>query len=428
MFPELGDATPERLPFSEQIHYVVHLTRNPTRSVRIGTVTIGQGHPVAVQSMCATPTRNVNATVAQVNDLAAAGADVVRIAVDSKTDADALAEIRARTLGGATQAGMPVPRANLAVDLQENYRLATRVAPHVDKIRYNPGHLYHHEREKPWQDKVKFIAEVAAEHDCAIRVGVNCGSVDPAKAEKHRSVTLRVARPDSESQATGDSLAPMLESALDHCELLDRIGFTRYCVSLKDSDPAKVIEVNRRFAAARPDVPLHLGVTEAGLPPEGIIKTRIAFEQLLSRGIGDTVRVSLTVPNPRKSEEIAAARQIIEDIAAGRVRSVVDYGLSTLNIISCPSCSRVENEAFVELAQAVKEMTAYARDHKITIAVMGCRVNGPGETDDADLGLWCGTNHVNLKRGPVSVGAFAYEEILPRLRQELDAIIAGRAK
>jgi (E)-4-hydroxy-3-methylbut-2-enyl-diphosphate synthase len=309
-----------------------------------------------------------------------------------------------------------VNQANLAVDLQENYRLAERVAPHVDKIRYNPGHLYHHEREKPWQDKVKFIAEVAAEHDCAIRVGVNCGSVDPAKAEKYAQA----------GGSNGDSLAPMLESALDHCELLDRLGFTRYCVSLKDSDPVKVIEVNRRFAAARPDVPLHLGVTVAGLPPEGIIKTRIAFEQLLSRGIGDTVRVSLTVPNPRKSEEIAAARQIIEDIAAGRVRSVVDYGLGTLNIISCPSCSRVENEAFVELAQAVKELTAYARDHKLTIAVMGCRVNGPGETDDADLGLWCGPNYVNLKRGPVSVGAFAYDEILPRLRQELDALIAPR--
>jgi (E)-4-hydroxy-3-methylbut-2-enyl-diphosphate synthase len=378
----------------------VQLLRNPTRSVRIGSVAIGHDHPVAVQSMCATPTRDVEATVAQVNDLAAAGADIVRIAVDSKTDADALAEIRARTA------------ANLAVDLQENYRLASRVAPHVDKVRYNPGHLYHHEREKPWQEKVKFIADVAAEHDCALRVGVNCGSVDPAKAEKFEP---------------GDSISPMLESALEHCELLDRLGFTRYCVSLKDSDPQKVIEVNRRFAAARPDVPLHLGVTEAGLPPDGIIKTRIAFEQLISRGIGDTVRVSLTVPNPRKSEEIAAARNILADIAAGRVRSVVDYGLSTLNIISCPSCSRVENEAFVELAQQVKEMTAYARDHKITIAVMGCRVNGPGETDDADLGLWCGPHHVNLKRGPESLGAFSYADILPRLKQELDTLIVERA-
>jgi len=165
----------------------------------------------------------------------------------------------------------------------------------------------------------------------------------------------------------------MLASALEHCELLDSIGFTRYAVSLKDSDPRKVIEVNRRFAQQRPDVPLHLGVTEAGMPPDGIVKTRIAFEQLVSRGIGDTVRVSLTVPNARKSEEIAAANAILADIAAGRVRSVVDYGLSTLNIISCPSCSRVENEAFIELAREVKEMTAYARDHAITIAVMGER-------------------------------------------------------
>ena len=118
-----------------------------------------------------------------------------------------------------------------------------------------------------------------------------------------------------------DSISPMLSSALDHCELLDRLGFTRYCVSLKDSDPAKVIEVNRRFAESRPDVPLHLGVTEAGMPPDGIIKTRIAFEQLISRGIGDTIRVSLTVPNYRKGEEIAAGRKILEDIAAGRVRT-----------------------------------------------------------------------------------------------------------
>jgi (E)-4-hydroxy-3-methylbut-2-enyl-diphosphate synthase len=378
----------------------MELPRNPTRAVRIGSVTIGAGQPVAVQSMTATQTQDVAATVAQVNDLVAAGADVVRIAVDNRRDAEALREIRAQTT------------ANLAVDLQENYRLASVVAPHVHKIRYNPGHLYHHEREKPWQDKVRFLADVAGQSDCAIRVGVNCGSVDPAKKERH---------------SAADPLGPMLESALEHCELLDRLNFTRYCVSLKDSDPALVIEVNRRFAAERADVPLHLGVTEAGLPPDGVIKTRIAFEQLLSRGIGDTIRVSLTVPNSRKHEEIAAGRQILADIAEGRVRSVVDYGLKTLNIISCPSCSRVENEAFIELAQQVKEMTRDAEDQAITIAVMGCRVNGPGETDDADLGLWCGPNHVNLKRGSEDLGAYPYDRILPRLREELDALIARRA-
>jgi (E)-4-hydroxy-3-methylbut-2-enyl-diphosphate synthase len=377
----------------------VQLVRNPTRSVRIGSVTIGAGHPVAIQSMTATATQNVAATVEQVNDLARAGADVVRIAVDSRADAEALAAVRDHST------------ANLAVDLQENYRLAEAVAPHVDKLRYNPGHLYHHEREKTWQDKVRYLADIAAKHDCAIRVGVNCGSVDPAKVE---------------SFAPGDSVSPMLASALEHCELLDSLGFTRYCVSLKDSDPAQVIEVNRRFAAQRPDVPLHLGVTEAGLPPDGIIKTRIAFEQLISRGIGDTIRVSLTVPNPRKPEEIAAGRQILADIAAGRVRSVVDYGLKTLNIISCPSCSRVENEAFIELAEQVKEMTRYAEQFAITIAVMGCRVNGPGETDSADLGLWCGPNQVNLKRGSESLGAYPYDKILPRLREELDRLMVER--
>jgi (E)-4-hydroxy-3-methylbut-2-enyl-diphosphate synthase len=380
---------------------LVEITRNPTRRVRIGRIEIGGGAPIAPQSMTATHTADVAATLEQVNDLHAAGAGVVRIAVDSKKDAAALPAIRAGTA------------ANLAIDLQENYRLAVDVAPHVDKLRYNPGHLYHHEREKPWQDKVKFIAEVAEAHDCALRVGVNCGSVDPAKKEQF---------------AADDSIGPMLASALEHCELLDSIGFTRYCVSLKDSDPRKVIEVNRRFAAERPDVPIHLGVTEAGMPPDGIIKTRIAFEQLVSRGIGDTVRVSLTVPNARKREEIEAANAILADIAAGRVRSVVDYGLASLNIISCPSCSRVENEAFIELAEQVREMTAYAKEHALTIAVMGCRVNGPGETDDADLGLWCGPTHVNLKRQSEELGAYPYDAILPRLREELDRLIAGRGR
>ena len=377
----------------------MELPRNPTRAVRIGSIVIGDGHPVAVQSMTATHTQDIDATVEQANALHAAGAGLVRIAVDNQKDAAALAEIRRRT------------PANLSVDLQENYRLAAVVAPHVDEVRYNPGHLYHHEREKSWQEKVRFLAGVAAENDCAMRVGVKCGSVAPAQLEKF---------------GEDDSIGPMLASAWEHCELLDQLGFTRYNVSLKDSDPQKVIEVNKRFAAQRPDVPLHLGVTEAGLPPDGIIKTRIAFEQLISRGIGDTIRVSLTVPNARKPEEIAAGRQILEDIAAGRVRSFVDFGLDTLNIISCPSCSRVENEAFIELAQHVKEMTAYAKDYAITIAVMGCRVNGPGETDDADLGLWCGPNHVNLKKGSESLGSFTYEDILPKLRAELDLLIATR--
>ena len=374
------------------------MKRNPTRAVRAGTVTLGAGHAVAVQSMCATRTQDVDATVEQAEAIRAAGGDLVRVAVDSPNDVDALAEIRRQT------------RANLVVDLQENYRLAEKVAPHVDKLRYNPGHLYHHEKAKPVAEKVRFLADVARAHDCALRVGVNCGSVDPV----------------TKGRFPEDDVAAMVESALEHCRYLDDLGFDRYVVSLKDSHPRKVIEANARFAARRPDVPLHLGVTEAGIPPEGVIKTRVAFEQLLSRGIGDTIRVSLTLPNPRKHEEVTVGRQILADVAAGRFRSVPVFDDDKLNIISCPSCSRVENERFVELAEAVKQMSAYAERHAITIAVMGCRVNGPGETDDADLGLWCGPTHVNLKRKTETLGAYTYDEILGRLRHELDRLIAER--
>lgn len=160
------------------------------------------------------------------------------------------------------------------------------------------------------------------------------------------------------------------------------------------------------------------------MPPEGIVKTRMALEQLLAQGIGDTIRVSLTVPAARKREEIEAGRQILADIAAGRLHGVPEGGRG-LDIISCPGCSRVENTAFVELAEQVRQAARYAAKYPITIAVMGCRVNGPGETDDADLGLWCGPNFVNLKRAGTPLGAFSYEEIIPRLKEELDGLIAA---
>jgi (E)-4-hydroxy-3-methylbut-2-enyl-diphosphate synthase len=372
--------------------------RNPTRKVKVGSVFLGAADPIAVQSMCATRTQDVDATVEQTEAIRGAGAALVRLAVDSAKDVEGLKEVRKQT------------RANLVVDLQENYRLAEKVGPFVDKVRYNPGHLWHHEKEKPIREKVRFLADVAREHDLAIRVGVNCGSVDPEMKARYPE----------------DDVLAMVQSALEHCRMLDDLGFDRYVVSLKDSHPRKVIEGNQRFAELRPDVPLHLGVTEAGIPPEGIIKTRVALEQLVSRGIGDTIRVSLTLPNPRKHEEVTVGRQILADIAAGRFRSVPVFDDDKLNIISCPSCSRVENERFVELAEAVKEMTTYAQLHAVTIAVMGCRVNGPGETDDADLGLWCGPTHVNLKRKTETVGAFTYDEILPRLKHELDTLIEAR--
>lgn len=371
--------------------------RKPTRAVQIGKVQVGAGAPIIVQSMCATKTTDIDATVAQVHQLEEAGAGVVRIAVDNPKEAAALKEIRAQT------------SATLSVDLQENYKVANQVAPHVDKIRYNPGHLHHIEKRKTIPEKVAWLVDIAREHDVAIRIGVNCGSVAPAFLEKY----------------PGDQMEALVQSTLYHCQLMEDLQYERFVVSLKDSDPAKVVEANTRFSQARPDVPLHLGVTEAGLPPDGVIKSRIAFEKLLTNGVGDTIRVSLTLPNERKHEEVSAGFSILDDTQNGRFISVPDFGKG-MNIISCPSCSRVENEKFVELAQEVKAMSAYAKQHDITIAVMGCRVNGPGETDDADLGLWCGPTTVNLKKKSVKLGHFGYDVVLARLKDEIDRLIAER--
>lgn len=378
------------------------MTERNTRQIRIGNIRIGGSNPIAVQSMTATRTQDIDATIRQVELLEESGADVIRIAVDNPKDVAALGVVRQAR-----------PNANLVVDLQENYRLAEKVAPFVQKLRYNPGHLYHLEREKPVREKVRYLVEIARQHGCAMRIGVNAGSVDPEKLDKY---------------SKDDSITPMVESALEHSTMLDDLGFDQYCVSIKDSDPNKVIDANVLFAERRPDIPLHLGVTEAGMPPDGVIKTRVAFEQLITRGIGDTIRVSLTLPFERKGEEIAVGRQILDDIRNGRFRSVPRFEHKGLNIISCPSCSRVENEAFIDLAQNVKEITHYAKEHDITIAVMGCRVNGPGETDDADLGMWCAPSFVNLKRGTQSLGHFTYDEILGRLRLELDKLIDEKRK
>jgi len=370
-----------------------------TRKIHIGSLVIGGDTPIAVQSMAATQTQNLDATARQIEILEQAHADVIRIAVDSEKDVEALKQLRNR-----------FPDSIWSVDLQENYKLAPLVAPWVNKIRYNPGHLYHLEKDKTIREKVQFIVDAASKNGCAIRIGVNCGSIDP----------------DYKARYKDDEIEGMVRCAVDHCQMLDEMGFENYCVSLKDSDSAKVIDANRRFAKERPDVPLHLGVTEAGLPPEGIIKTRIAFEQLVSEGIGDTIRVSLTLPNEQKGQEITVGREILKDISEGRFRSVPKNFLEGLNIIACPSCSRVENDKFVELAQDVRKMTEYAERYKLTIAVMGCRVNGPGETDDADLGLWCGPTRVNLKKGEATLGSYSYEEILGQLKKEVDQLILER--
>lgn len=373
------------------------IERRKTRSVRVRDLIIGSEGSISVQSMCATKTQNIAETTGQIKLLQEHRADIIRIAIDSKRDVEALKEIRMQT------------DARLVVDLQENYRLVKLVAPLVDKIRYNPGHLHHHEKEIPVHEKVKLIVETAREFDCALRIGVNFGSLDPAQ-----------------KGAVEDPIEAALASVEEHIGYVEELGFTNFVVSLKSSDPNDVIDINQRFAAKFSEIPLHLGVTEAGMLPMGEIKSRVAFENLLAKGIGDTLRVSLTLPFAEKYKEIEVGRKIVDDVREGRFRSVPRFENQGLNIISCPSCSRVENEAFIELAQKVREMSAYAAKEDLTIAVMGCRVNGPGETDDADLGLWCAPTHVNFKRRGELVGSFSYEEIIPRLKQELDQLIAQK--
>ena len=387
--------------------------RRVTRKVKVGSVFIGGDAPIVVQTMAATKTRDYEATAASVAKLSNFGAGIVRIAVDTPQDADALAEIRKRV------------DANLSVDLQENFRLAEKVAPNVDKIRYNPGKIGFLEPELSWEKKVEYLVDVANEYDCALRVGINSGSLDPEKLREYRE---KLEHNDADpAPASGDAtfFDPPIRSALEHVDFLESIGFDRYVVSIKDSDPETVLMLNRRFASLKPFVPLHLGVTEAGAPPRGILKTRAALEPLLAEGIGETLRVSLTVVADQKEQEVAAGKTLLENVANGVVASIADLNRTGLNIVSCPGCSRTESSRFVELAHKIDDATEFARPYPLTVAVMGCRVNGPGESDDADVGMWCGGDRVNLKSGGTPVGTFSYEEVVEKAVELLKEKIAA---
>ena len=388
--------------------------RRKSVTANVGGVLVGSAHPVVVQSMTNTDTADPASTAAQVAALAKAGSQLVRITVNNDAAAAAVPELAVRL----ADMGVAVP---IIGDFHYNGHLLLRKYPKaaelLSKYRINPGNVGTKHRD----DNFRTIVEVAVEYQKPVRIGVNWGSLDQDLLTQLMDANAKSADPVEAKEVYFEA---MLESALRSAALAEETGLRhdQILISAKISQVQDLVTVYRRLAM-RCDYPLHLGLTEAGIGTKGVVATTAALAILLSEGIGDTIRVSLTVPNSRKSEEIVAGRKILEDIAAGRVRSVVDYGLQSLNIISCPSCSRVENEAFVELAQDVKEMTAYAKDYAITIAVMGCRVNGPGETDDADLGLWCGPAKVNLKRGGEAIGAFTYDEILPKLRLELDRLI-----
>jgi (E)-4-hydroxy-3-methylbut-2-enyl-diphosphate synthase len=308
----------------------------------VGSVPVGGGAPVSVQSMCTTLTADVNATLQQIAELTASGCQIVRVAVPSQDDADALPAI-------AKKSQIPVIA---DIHFQPKYVFAA-INAGCAAVRVNPGNI------KEFDDKVKEIAKAAAEAGTPIRIGVNAGSLDKRLLAKY-------------GKATPEAL---VESALWECSLFEEHGFRDIKISVKHHDPVVMIQAYR-LLAAQCDYPLHLGVTEAGPAFQGTIKSATAFGALLAQGIGDTIRVSLSAP---PVEEVKVGIGILESMGM-RQRG--------LEIVSCPSCGRAQ----VDVYKLAEEVTAglTGLEVPLRVAVMGCVVNGPGEAREADLGVASG--------------------------------------
>ncbi|WP_424215331.1 flavodoxin-dependent (E)-4-hydroxy-3-methylbut-2-enyl-diphosphate synthase [Streptomyces sp. BI20] len=316
--------------------------RRRTRALRVGSVTVGGDAPVSVQSMATTPTADVEATLRQIAELTAAGCQIVRVAVPSQDDADALPAI-------ARQSRIPVIA---DVHFQPKYVFAA-IDAGCAAVRVNPGNI------KRFDDKVKEIARAAGAAGVPIRIGVNAGSLDERLLARYGRVT-----PEA-----------LVESALWEASLFEEHGFGDLKISVKHHDPGVMIAAYRQLAAAC-DYPLHLGVTEAGPLLQGTVKSAVAFGVLLDEGIGDTIRVSLSAP---PVEEVKAGIQILES-AGLRPRR--------LEIVSCPSCGRAQVDVYRLTEQVSAAFDGFP--HPLRVAVMGCVVNGPGEAREADIGVSSG--------------------------------------
>ncbi len=344
-----------------------------TRQINVGGVLIGGGVPVSIQSMTNTPTHDVEATLSQIRALAAAGCDIVRVAVPDMQAAKAI---------GALKAGSPVP---LVADIHFDYRLALEAAEQgIDKIRINPGNI-----GSP--DRVEAVAERCRERHIPIRVGVNGGSLEKELLDKYGGPT-----PEA-----------MVESALGHIKLLERYGFEDICVSLKTSCVPTTMRAYQ-LMAERYDYPLHLGVTEAGTRELGELKAAAGIGGLLSLGVGDTLRVSLTAD---PVEEIVAARKLLKAIGLRREGP---------ELISCPTCGRTQID-LIPMARRVEELLKNV-DKPITVAVMGCVVNGPGEASHADVGLAGGRGEgVLFKHGHI-VAKAPEDQLVSELMKLIDTL------
>ena len=345
--------------------------RRISKAIKIGNVTVGGNAPIVVQSMTKTDTRDIRATVRQIKRLEEVGCEIIRVAVPDTEAARALVDIKKR---------IKIP---LVADIHFDYRLAlTALQAGVDGLRLNPGNIGE-------ADKVKKVALAAKERGVPIRIGVNAGSL-PKTADKKSNIADR-----------------MVATALEQVKLLESLDFDLVKVSLKAFDVPTTIAAYLSIASKMP-YPLHIGITEAGLPRTGVIRSAVGIGTLLWLGIGDTIRVSLTAP---PEEEVIAAYEILKSLDL-RPRGPV--------LVSCPTCGRAEADV-VKLAQEVEKRLAKI-DKPIKVAVMGCVVNGPGEARDADVGLACGKGRgVIFKKGE-KMAVVEEKDFLSALMREVEEI------
>ena len=316
--------------------------RRPTRRINVGPVPVGGGAPISVQSMTTTPTTDINATLQQIAELTAAGCDIVRVACPSQDDADALPII-------AKKSQIPVIA---DIHFQPKYVFAA-IDAGCAAVRVNPGNI------RKFDDQVKQIAQAAKDAGTSIRIGVNAGSLDPRLLQKY-------------GRATPEAL---VESAVWEASLFEEHDFHDFKISVKHNDPVVMVRAYE-LLAERGDWPLHLGVTEAGPAFQGTIKSATAFGALLSRGIGDTIRVSLSAP---PVEEVKVGIQILQSLGLKERK---------LEIVSCPSCGRAQVDVYTLAEQVTAGLEGL--EVPLRVAVMGCVVNGPGEAREADLGVASG--------------------------------------
>jgi len=344
--------------------------RRETKQVRIGAVPIGGSAPISIQSMTNTRTGDAAATLAQIVRLASRGCEIVRVAVPGEAAVAALAEIVASS---------PVP---VVADVHFDHRLAVAAAEvGVHALRINPGNIGGAVRTAE-------VVAAAREHGIPMRIGVNAGSLEKDILERDGHPTAR----------------GLAESAMRGVELMDRLGFEDLIISIKSSDVTMTVEANRIFAA-KTDVPLHIGVTEAGTPAAGAARSGVGLGLLLADGIGDTVRVSLAGP---PEDEIPVARAILDSLGLSR---------GGVRVVACPTCGRTEIDV-ARVAVEVEEALASVRT-PLTVAVMGCAVNGPGEAREADVGVAGGGSEAVLFRRGEVVARVGAGEMVARLLEEV---------